>query len=104
MLLSVEHKQENVLLKHTNKQDGEGDEEQEDMRNQVESIHKAAIIQHAIIYTVGVCNVLVSAKCQGHSTEQLGPHFCKEQQYENTKAQQEVFSPLFIFILSCLFL
>lgn len=38
---------------HTNEEDGEGDEEQEDMRNQVESIHEARIIQHAIFHTVG---------------------------------------------------
>lgn len=42
---------------HTNEEDGEGDEEQEDMRNQVESIHEAGIVQHAICHTVGVAFV-----------------------------------------------
>lgn len=57
----------------TNEEDGEGDEEQKDMRNQVESVHEAAIVQHAVLHAVGIGAVLVAAKRRGHATTQL-PH------------------------------
>lgn len=57
-----------ALTAPTNKEDGERDEEQEDMWNQVESINEAAIVEHAIVHTVGIYRLFVATKSQGHST------------------------------------
>lgn len=53
---------ENVRPSPTDEEDGEGDEEQENMGNQVESVHEAAIVQHALRHTVGVDSVVAAAK------------------------------------------
>lgn len=55
----------------TDEEDGEGDEEQEDMGNQVESVHEAAIVQHAHLHAVGIDTLVVAAKRQGHATTRL---------------------------------
>lgn len=52
----------------TDEEDGEGDEEQEDMRNQVESVHEAAIVEHALCHVVGTGFVFTAAERQGHAT------------------------------------
>ena len=52
----------------TNEKDGEGDEEQEDMGNQVEGVHEASIVQHTILHTVGIEILVVATKRQGHAT------------------------------------
>lgn len=57
------------LSSRTNEEDGEGDEEQKDMRNQVKSVHKAAVVQHAVLHAVGT--VLVAAERQGHVIARL---------------------------------
>lgn len=49
----------------TDEEDGEGDEEQEDVGHQVESVHEAAIVQRAVFHAVGI---VVAAKRQGHAT------------------------------------
>lgn len=56
------------FLSRTDEEDGEGDEEQEDMGDQVESVHEAAIVQHAAVHAVGISTVVVAAKRQGHAT------------------------------------
>lgn len=53
----------------TNEEDGEGDKEQEDMGNQVESIHETAIVQHALPHAVGT-GAVIATKWQGHATTQ----------------------------------
>lgn len=55
----------------TDEEDGEGDEEQKDMGDQVESVHEAAIVQHALLHAVGIDTLVVAAKRQGHATTQL---------------------------------
>lgn len=50
----------------TDKQDGEGDEEQEDMRHQVEGVHEAAVVQHAVVHAVAALVHVIAAKRQGH--------------------------------------
>lgn len=55
----------------TDEEDGEGDEEQENVGNQVESVHEAAIVQHALRHTVGVDSVVAAAKGQGHAATVL---------------------------------
>lgn len=70
---------------HTNEEDGEGDEEQEDMRNQVESIHEAGIVQYALCHTVGVA--FVATKWQGPATIRL-LHMSPESVWENKARYQ----------------
>lgn len=70
---------------HTNEEDGEGNEEQEDMRNQVESIHEARIVQHAIFHTVG--SAVVATKWQGPSAIQL-LHMSPESVWKNKAPNQ----------------
>lgn len=55
----------------TDEEDGEGDEEQEDVGNEVESVHEAAIVQHAVRHVVGIEMVVIAAKRQGHATTRL---------------------------------
>lgn len=55
----------------TDEEDGEGNEEQEDMGNQVESVHETAIVQHALLHAVGIDTFVIAAKRQGHATTQL---------------------------------
>lgn len=50
----------------TNKEDGEGDEEQEDMGHHSEGIKKASIVEHATIHIVGDGVVLTATEGQGH--------------------------------------
>lgn len=60
------------FLSPTDEEDGEGDEEQEDMGNQVERVHEAAIVQHALLHAVGIGTVVDATKRQGHAnTAQL---------------------------------
>lgn len=54
----------------TDEEDGEGDEEQEDMGNQIESVHKTAIVQHTLLHAVGL-DTVIAAKRQGHATTQV---------------------------------
>lgn len=54
----------------TDEEDGEGDKEQEDMGNQIESVHKTAIVQHTLLHAVGTGTV-IAAKWQGHATVQV---------------------------------
>lgn len=63
-----------VIEPPTDEEDGEGDEEQEDVGNQVESVHEAAIVQHALVHAVGIDIVVVAAKRQGHATTGAAPH------------------------------
>lgn len=67
----------------TDEEDGEGDEEQEDMGNQVESVHEAAIVQHARVHAVGVDTRVVAAKRQGHATAARLLHASLESICEN---------------------
>lgn len=46
----------------TDEEDGEGDEEQEDVRHQVEGIHEAAVVEHAQRHAVGVVTLLAAAE------------------------------------------
>ena len=55
----------------TDEEDREGDEEQEDVGNKVESVHEAAIVQDAIRHVVGIEMVVIAAKRQGHATTHL---------------------------------
>ena len=55
----------------TDEEDREGDEEQEDVGNEVESVHEAAIVQDAIRHVVGIEMVVIAAKRQGHATTHL---------------------------------
>jgi hypothetical protein len=50
----------------TDEEDGEGDEEQEDMRHHVERVHEAAVVEHALVHPVGGRVVLAAAEGQGH--------------------------------------
>ncbi len=52
---------------HTNEQDGEGDEEKKYMRDEVEGVHEAAIVQDSIVHTVGITSVVPTER-QGHVT------------------------------------
>jgi hypothetical protein len=53
----------------TNEEDREGDEEQEDVRDQVEGVHEAAIVQHPRIHTVGILGHIVATERQAsHAT------------------------------------
>ncbi len=53
---------------HTNEQDGEGDEEKKNMRDEVEGVHEAAIVQDSIVHTVGIFPSVVPTERQGHVT------------------------------------
>lgn len=50
----------------TDEEDGEGDEEQEDVRHHVERVHEAAVVEHAVVHVVGGGVALVAAESQGH--------------------------------------
>lgn len=50
----------------TDEEDGEGDEEQEDVRHHVEGVHEAAVVEHAVVHVVGGGVALVAAESQGH--------------------------------------
>lgn len=50
----------------TDEEDGEGDEEQEDVRHHVERVHEAAVVEDALVHPVGVRVVLAAAEGQGH--------------------------------------
>ena len=53
----------------TNEEDREGDEQQEDVRDQVEGVHEAAIVQHPRIHTVGILGHIVATERQAsHAT------------------------------------
>lgn len=41
------------------------------MGNQVKSVHKTAIVQHAILHVVGIGTVVIATKRQGHAPIQL---------------------------------
>lgn len=41
------------------------------MGHQVESVHEAAIVQHALCHAVSIDTDVVAAKRQGHATTQL---------------------------------
>lgn len=51
----------------TDEEDGEGDEEQEHMRNEVEGVHEAAVVQHALLHAVGTDVLVVATKGKGHA-------------------------------------
>lgn len=72
----------------TYEEDREGDKEQEDMGNQVESVHEAAIVQHAIRHTVGIATIVAAAKRQGHATTQL-LHARLDSIWENKNTQRK---------------
>ncbi len=55
----------------TNEEDGKSDEEQEDMGNQIKSVYKAAIVEHAVSHTVGIDMAVIATKRHGHATTQL---------------------------------
>lgn len=50
----------------TDEQDGEGDEEQEDVRHHVERVHEATVVEDALVHPVGGRVVLAAAEGQGH--------------------------------------
>lgn len=54
----------------TDEEDGEGDEEQEDVGHQIESVHEAAIVQDALVHAVGIDTCFVATKRQGHAPTQ----------------------------------
>lgn len=57
-----------ILYSPTDEEYGEGDEEQEDVRNQVEGVHETAVVQHALLHAVGVDTLVVAAEREGHAS------------------------------------
>lgn len=55
-----------TLTSPSDEEDGEGDEEQEDVRHHVERVHEAAVVEHAVVHVVGGGVALVAAESQGH--------------------------------------
>lgn len=84
----------------TNEEDGEGDEEQEDVGDQVEGVHEAAIVEHALLHAVGVdASVVdasvVAAKRQGHAPDRplhpsLGSTWGGEHQHNDTMSEHNL--------------
>lgn len=71
----------------TDEEDGEGDEEQEDMGNQVESVHEAAIVEYVARHAVANGTIFTAAERQSHA-EQLHTHQqsnWKKEEDENTQ-------------------
>lgn len=50
----------------TDEENGEGDEEQEDVRHHVERVHEATVVEDALVHPVGGRVVLAAAEGQGH--------------------------------------
>lgn len=92
----------------TNEEDGEGDEEQEDVGDQVEGVHEAAIVEHALLHAVGVdASVVdasvVAAKRQGHAPDRplhpsLGSTWGGEHQHNDTMSEHS----MACYVISCL--
>lgn len=53
---------------HTNEKDREGDEEKKYMRDEVEGVHEAAIVQDSFVHAVGITTPVVPTERQGHVT------------------------------------
>lgn len=60
-----------MFLSPTDEEDGEGDEKQEDMGDQVDGVHEAAIVEDAMRHAVGVVTLFTAAERQGHATTLL---------------------------------
>lgn len=56
----------------TDEEDGEGDEEQEDVRDHIERVHEAAIVEDSLVHPVGGRVVLSAAEGQGHGGARTG--------------------------------
>lgn len=56
----------------TDEEDGEGDEEQENVRHHVERVHEAAVVEDALVHPVGGRVVLGTAEGQGHGGARTG--------------------------------
>ena len=67
----------------TDEEDGKGDEEEEDVGDQIEGVHEAAVVQDAQPHAVGVALV---ASAEGHGARamltNLGPDLRKEPSQE----------------------
>lgn len=55
-----------LVVTLTDEEDGEGDEEQEDVRHHVERVQEAAVVENAAVHVVRQRVVLVPTERQGH--------------------------------------
>lgn len=54
----------------TDKEDGEGDEEQEDVGHHGERVQEAAVVEHAPVHVVGARAIVIATECEGHGGTQ----------------------------------
>lgn len=79
----------------TNKEDGKGDEEEEDMWHHIERVQETAVVQHPSVHVVGHRVILAPTERQGHggtgTLQGIGRRTRGEDQREREKGETERF-------------
>lgn len=79
-----------LVVTLTDEEDGEGDEEQEDVRHHVERVQEAAVVENAAVHVVRQRVVLVSTERQGHGgTVTLRRNPTQEQEEEEREEKEK---------------